>query len=190
MPDFTCPTLLWILPASDRFAYRAFTLFGCASHHILLAVFMPYAVRNPINISTNGLASFLFAHHYSENRFFFLFLRLLRCFSSAGSLPYTILFMQGYYDMAHSGFPHSDICGSPDICSSPQLFAAYHVLHRLLMPRHPPCALSSLTFLLLALSSSSSSCESLPLKRKNSFDSSLLYCSVFKILLSFRNFLS
>ena len=44
------------------------------------------------------------------------------------------------------GFPHSDTCGSMDICSSPQLFAAYHVLHRLLVPRHPPCALSCLTF--------------------------------------------
>ena len=44
-----------------------------------------------------------------------------------------------------AGFPHSDICGSMDICSSPQLFAAYHVFLRLLVPRHPPCALSSLT---------------------------------------------
>ena len=44
-------------------------------------------------------------------------------------------------------FPHSDICGSMLICSSPQLFAAYHVLLRLLMPRHSPCALSRLTFL-------------------------------------------
>ena len=43
------------------------------------------------------------------------------------------------------GFPHSDICGSMDICSSPQLFAAYHVFLRLLVPRHPPCALSCLT---------------------------------------------
>ena len=42
-------------------------------------------------------------------------------------------------------FPHSEICGSMDICSSPQLFAAYHVFLRLLVPRHPPCALSSLT---------------------------------------------
>src|SRR5258708_3010335 len=30
-------------------------------------------------------------------------------------------------------------------CGSPRLFAACHVLHRLLLPRHPPCALSSLT---------------------------------------------
>ena len=44
------------------------------------------------------------------------------------------------------GFPHSDICGSRLICSSPQLFAAYHVFRRLLVPRHPPCALSSLTY--------------------------------------------
>ena len=42
-------------------------------------------------------------------------------------------------------FPHSEIHGSMDICSSPWLFAAYHVFHRLLVPRHPPCALFSLT---------------------------------------------
>ena len=44
-----------------------------------------------------------------------------------------------------AGFPHSDICGSKDICSSTQLFAAYHVFLRLLVPRHPPCALFCLT---------------------------------------------
>ena len=45
-----------------------------------------------------------------------------------------------------SGFPHSDISGSMLICSSPKLFAACRVLHRLLMPRHSPCALFSLTY--------------------------------------------
>ena len=44
-----------------------------------------------------------------------------------------------------AGFPHSDICGSRLMCSSPQLFAAYHVFLRLLVPRHPPCALVRLT---------------------------------------------
>ena len=43
------------------------------------------------------------------------------------------------------GFPHSDILGSKPVCGSPKLFAAYHVLHRLLAPRHSPYALSSLT---------------------------------------------
>ena len=51
--------------------------------------------------------------------------------------------MTGY---CPAGLPHSDIPGSMDICSSPRLFAACHVLLRLLMPRHSPCALSSLTY--------------------------------------------
>ena len=38
----------------------------------------------------HGLASFHFARRYFGNRFFFLFLRLLRCFSSPGSLPYVM----------------------------------------------------------------------------------------------------
>ena len=38
----------------------------------------------------HGLASFAFARRYSRNRCFFLFLRLLRCFSSPGSLPYVM----------------------------------------------------------------------------------------------------
>ena len=52
---------------------------------------------------------------------------------------------KGCADMTRRGFPHSDIHGSTLVCSSPWLFAAYHVLHRLLAPRHPPSALTSLT---------------------------------------------
>ena len=48
-------------------------------------------------------------------------------------------------EVCSARFPHSDISGSMDICSSPKLFAAYHVFHRLLVPRHPPYALSSIT---------------------------------------------
>ena len=47
-----------------------------------------------------------------------------------------------------AGLPHSVIRGSKLMCSSPRLIAAYHDLRRLLMPRHPPCALYSLTILL------------------------------------------
>ena len=43
-----------------------------------------------------------------------------------------------------SGFPHSEIAGSKLIRSSPTLIAAYHVLHRLCIPRHPPNALKTL----------------------------------------------
>jgi hypothetical protein len=47
--------------------------------------------------------------------------------------------------MTLAGFPHSGITGSQPACGSPMLFAAYHALHRLSVPRHPPCALVRLT---------------------------------------------
>ena len=74
-------------------------------------------------------------------------------FSSSGYLDVSVHRVPGVWLCIHhtslevhsSRFPHSEISGSKDICSSPKLFAAYHVFHRLLVPRHPPCALSSLT---------------------------------------------
>ena len=51
------------------------------------------------------------------------------------------------------GLSHSEILGSKVICTSPRLFAAYHVLHRLQEPRHPPYALSYLFSALLLLMS-------------------------------------
>src|SRR5260370_20101144 len=50
--------------------------------------------------------------------------------------------VRGFYPR---GFPHSEIPGSKPACGSPRLIAACHVFHRRLLPRHPPCALSSLT---------------------------------------------
>ena len=47
-------------------------------------------------------------------------------------------------DLPKEGFPHSDIHGSTIARISPRLFAACHVLHRLLAPRHPPNALFTL----------------------------------------------
>ena len=76
--------------AAPPFAYGAFTLSGglsqspsaghCGSHD---------AVRTP-RCMHRGLASFPFARRYSGNRCFFLFLRLLRCFSSPGSPPHVM----------------------------------------------------------------------------------------------------
>ena len=45
----------------------------------------------------------------------------------------------------------SEIPGSQPVCGFPRLIAAYHVLHRLPSPRHPPYALSSLTIKLALL---------------------------------------
>ena len=50
-----------------------------------------------------------------------------------------------------TGLPHSEICGSHRMCQSPQLIAAYHVLHRLQDPRHPPYALCNFLKILFKL---------------------------------------
>ena len=78
-------------------------------------------------------------------------------FSSSGYLdvsvhrvPFPDLWIgPGIPEVCSGGFPHSDISGSMDICSSPKLFAAYHVFHRLSVPRHSPYALLVLTSLLV-----------------------------------------
>ena len=104
-------------------------------------------------------------------------------FSGFPSYDYFIHHMMTEYCSA--GFPHSEICGSMDICSYPQLIAACHVLLRLLMPRHSPCALSSLTSLgspfelnyMSFFPEIEYSC--LPFYGKT--HSSSLHCSVFKV---------
>ena len=58
---------------------------------------------------------------------------------------YTYLIQYKLHELPSCGFPHSEILGSMLICSSPKLIAACHVLRRLLVPRHSPCALYSLT---------------------------------------------
>ena len=76
-------------------------------------------------------------------------------FSSSGYLDVSVHRVPSVWLWIHhtvaegfsAGFPHSDISGSMDICSSTKLFAAYHVFHRLLVPRHPPCALCCLTII-------------------------------------------
>ena len=69
---------------------------------------------------------------------YFLFLEVLRCFSSLRSplCQAEIIVLQTI------GLSHSEITGSKVICTYPVLIAAYHVLHRLREPRHPPCALN------------------------------------------------
>ena len=52
--------------------------------------------------------------------------------------------MDSVTDTLAGGLPHSDIRGSTIARISPRLFAACHVLHRLLVPRHPPNALLTL----------------------------------------------
>ena len=136
--DSTCPALLrWqprthpvactgLSPSTDRLS-RRFQFPVCS----LWLLLQPRARRN-----VRGLGSSRFARHYYGNRYFFLFLQVLRCFSSLRSPRLTPV-----DGLQPSGFPHSDISGSIPVCRSPELFAAYRVLPRQLKPRHPPSAL-------------------------------------------------
>ena len=83
---FSCLVVLRILPAAFQFRIRGF--------HPLRPVFpgpffyLPAHVMQSITLKRTrfSLGSFPFARRYSGNRCFFLFLRVLRCFSSPGSL--------------------------------------------------------------------------------------------------------
>ena len=72
------------------FGYGAFTLFGWLSqnHSPIQSAHLSQSITPACTHA--GLGSSHFARRYSGNRCFFLFLRVLRCFSSPGSLPYVM----------------------------------------------------------------------------------------------------
>ena len=128
------------------FAYGAFTLFGWSfqDHSAILKV--QFLGPNPV-VHARPFGLFrVRSPLLTESLFIFFSSGYLDV--SVHRVPFHTLWIGVWMTgVLPAGFPHSDICGSMDICSSPQLFAAYHVRHRLLVPRHPPCALSCLTFL-------------------------------------------
>ena len=130
--------------ASVNFAYGTFTLSGWSfqDHSAIIGRSLtrsePRSARTPVWALSISLAATL------EIEFSFFSSGYLDV--SVHRVPSVYLWIQyTVTEVCSAGFPHSEICGSKDICSSPQLIAAYHVFHRLLVPRHPPCALISLT---------------------------------------------
>src|SRR5699024_10505595 len=96
-----------------------------------------------------GLGCFHFARRYLGNRICFLFLQVLRCFSSLGMPRISYEFRYTYYSITNSGFPHSEIFGSQFTYNYPKHIGVSPVLRQLLVPRHPPCALVHLTIFLI-----------------------------------------
>jgi hypothetical protein len=141
MQGFTGPALLRIPLPPPRLRLQDFhPLWCCFPGSFDLAwlrILWSYNPTIPVN-RNHGLGCFPFARHYLGNHYCFLFLRVLRCFSSPGSPPFAWISQQL---SCRDGFPHSDTRGSTLLCSSPQLFAAWHVLHRHCIPRHPPYTL-------------------------------------------------
>ena len=131
-------------PLPSDFGYGAFTLYGRLSQNRSPILRLTYDSPQPRRARTPvwALSLSLAATQEIDVSFFssgYLDVSVPRV--PSGKLCIGLSVLKVYL----SGFPHSDIHGSKDICSSPWLFAAYHVLHRLSVPRHPPCALYSLT---------------------------------------------
>ena len=141
--DFSCPGLLRCrLAQGPVFAYGALTLCGPAFQPVLLTfscrfVGGPTTPRGASPRPRFGLRRFR-SPLLALSLVCFLFLRVLRCFSSPGS-PRT--WSGG--GIAPAGLPHSEIRASMGICPYARLIAACHVLRRLREPRHPSCALLS-----------------------------------------------
>ena len=130
--------------ADSSFAYGAFTLFGWLSQNhsarIIESIMQsePHGARTMVWALPRSLAA-TYGIDVSFSSSAYLDVSVQRVPSVYLCIQYTVT------EVCSAGFPHSDICGSSDICSLPQLFAAYHVFLRLSVPRHPPCALSNLT---------------------------------------------
>ena len=84
-----------------------------------------------------GLGSSPFARHYWGNHCLFSLPAGTKMFQ----FPALASAIKQIYALQTYRLSHSEIPGSTVICTYPGLIAAYHVLHRLCEPRHPPCAL-------------------------------------------------
>ena len=118
-------------PPAARLSSRFRSPLSCHS-----PVLQPRRNRNP-----GGLGSSPVARHYWGNHVCFLFLRVLRCFSSPRSPPPS----RRMAVRQTAGLPHSGTPGSKTACASPGLFAACRALHRLPEPQASavrPCLLS------------------------------------------------
>ena len=127
--DFSCPAVLW--------CHLRVSLFRLPGFHCLWHCF-PTVSAKVLRGSDGPQPRQSFLHRFG----------LLPCslaatweidvsFSSSGYLDVSVPRVPSHalwigawvLEVCSSGFPHSDIRGSMDICSSPQLFAAYHVFH-------------------------------------------------------------
>ena len=79
--------------------------------------------RNACRLShAHGLGSSAFAHHYSRNHYCFLFLRVLRCFTSPRSHQPAYTFSRRRHPITGARFPHSEIPGSKSGCRLPEAY--------------------------------------------------------------------
>jgi hypothetical protein len=130
--------LLGIPPKRQHdFVYRTLTVCGRPSHAVRLPSCFVTLCKDggpcgvvpqprPCNARrlshTIGLGSSAFAHHYSRNHSCFLFLRVLRCFTSPRSHQPAYAFSRRRHPITGARFPHSEIPGSKSGCRLPEAY--------------------------------------------------------------------
>ena len=138
---FPCPVVLWILP--DQLSISPTRLsrsMGGFPMTIRLSITVSYGspqpryARIPVWAPSRSLAA---TWEIEVSFFSSAYLDV-----SVQRVSFHTLWIHAWmHEVCSCGFPHSDISGSKVMCTYPELFAACHVLHRLSVPRHPPCAL-------------------------------------------------
>ncbi len=121
----------------SNFVYRTLTVYGRPSQAVQLSEqfvtprqrgstdrMVPQPrTRNACRLShAHGLGSSAFAHHYSRNHYCFLFLRVLRCFTSPRPHQPAYTFSRRRHPMTSARFPHSEIPGSKSGCRLPEAY--------------------------------------------------------------------
>ena len=127
--------------AAFRFTYWTITVYGHIFQSVLFTICIqcrgPTTPLAPCDV--NGLGCSPFARHYWGNHYLFSLPAGTKMFQ----FPALALLPKVRVTVLQTArLSHSEIFGSRVICTYPKLIAAYHVLHRLREPRHPPYALS------------------------------------------------
>ena len=132
---------------------REFIIFRLRDYHPLRSNFPESSAILWISYSHIGVLQpqskdwfglFPFRSPLLRKSIFLSFPPVTKMFQFTGLLPHSYVFTMQYLGITLSRFPHSEISGSKRTYSSPKHIVVRHVLHQLLVPRHPPCALSNL----------------------------------------------
>ncbi len=137
--------VLWILPCQN--------LFRLQDYYLLWSFFPKCSAKDFESIPQSATPKALLLRVWPLSRSLAATEKIDVSFSSSAYLDVSVqrvtsIWLWIYHTVLRyclSGFPHSEIPESMDICSYPGLIAACHVLLRLLMPSHSPYALYSLT---------------------------------------------
>ena len=132
------------LRSLQHFAYRTITFYSSTFQKIQLCYkFITHYVRS-YNPNKSWFGLFPFRSPLLRESIFLSFPPATKMFQFTGLLLYTYVFSTQYLRITIGEFPHSEISGSKFTYNSPRHIVVSHVLHQLLVPRHPPCALINL----------------------------------------------